>query len=71
MNAELAKRIADLAEGTCKSESELADKFEVDEDQVIEACLDFGIERCMGCGWWCESGELEEVDNEFYCGDCR
>ena len=53
--------IADIgyyALGTCKSEAAIAEHFDIDEDDVPELLLDANVERCPGCDWWHEAGEL-------------
>lgn len=67
-------RIADAALGSCTSVSQLADQFEVDEDEVEERLLDLNVEVCPMCGWWVDSGELIEDDHDDgdpVCDDCR
>lgn len=61
--------------GTCWSEAEIADRFDIDIDDVTEKLLDENIELCPMCGWWHESGELTDVDDPddetIACPDCR
>ena len=74
-----SKQVADYALGTCRSNAEIADRFDLDIDEVEEVLLDANIERCSLCGWWYESGELTpDEDTEEYsddlvglCQDCR
>jgi len=37
---------------------------------IEDRLLDDNIERCQGCEWWFESGELFS-DNEDECGKCE
>lgn len=40
------------------------------EDELLEASVP--IERCKGCDWWFECGELTDDDGEpSDCKDCR
>lgn len=65
--------------GTCMTNSEIAEKFGISEDDVEDYLLNYNVERCSGCGWWFESGELtpdedtEPDDDDLVgkCQDCR
>jgi hypothetical protein len=66
--------IADYAQGTCKSDHEVAETFELSEadaDRLHEKLNDLDIHLCQTCGWWVETGELAETnDGEDRCNDC-
>ncbi len=65
-------RIAQYAVGTADSPGDLAQRFDVDEEDVEEILGDFNVEPCPGCGWWVESGELaDENGDEQHCVSCR
>lgn len=68
MDIKLANKIADFANGTCHSESELAEIFNVTEDEIAKAAEISQIERCQQCDWWDESGAIDE---DGICDDCR
>lgn len=57
--------------GSCSAAHEAAEAFGIDEDQVAEIMRDAGHERCEHCCWWCEDGEIDIVDDEYVCTDCR
>ncbi|MFM9270908.1 hypothetical protein ACJ7V3_11675 [Halomonas elongata] len=65
--------VAYYFEGSCNS----VDAFEDDpdipltDDQVTDILLEKEIEMCSGCGWWLHQADLEEVDGEVLCTDCR
>lgn len=65
--------VAYYFEGSCNT----ADAYESDEDlplseeQVLEILREKEIELCEGCGWWHSSDELDVVDDEYRCADCR
>ena len=65
--------IYDFVIGSCCGETEIAERFDLDIDDVLEVLLDVNIESCSGCGWWFDCGELvdEEGDLTGYCQDCR
>lgn len=74
------KKIIEEVYGTCKSEVEIAEKFEMYPEEVLEILSEENIERCLGCDWWYDSFEL--VDDEYdefstdedltgYCYNCR
>lgn len=64
LNAEL--------EGTCKPLGDVADDWEVPEEKLLEILAESGeVEMCTTCGWWCATYELEIVDDEHTCEDCR
>ena len=61
-------RMARYAVGTADGPGELAERFDVDEDDVEEILADLNVETCPGCGWWVESGELaDENGDEQHC----
>lgn len=59
-------------EGTCMPLGDLADEWDVPEEALLEAIAEAGeVELCTTCGWWCASDELEIIDDEHTCEDCR
>lgn len=61
-------------EGTCMTLETAVEALELDpdvdwEDEILSA----GLELCLGCDWWYESGDLISYDGETigYCGQCR
>lgn len=44
-------------------------------DRASLSCLllDFNVERCPTCGWYCEAGELlgEDSEPDGFCENCR
>lgn len=66
--------VADDVLGTTYSLAYIADKFDVDESDVEEELLDRDVECCPLCGWWTESGDLTDPDDDdapLMCGECR
>lgn len=65
--------------GTCKSiESVLDQDDELDAlrdcsiDDLEDMVISKNVERCDGCDWWFESGDLVDENNEpVGCEDCR
>lgn len=43
------------------------------EELTIEECRDLDdlVVRCDGCSWHVEPSEIEDVNGEQICGDCR
>lgn len=75
MTEEFLHKIADSLSGTCDSiEMVLARMDEESEDydteQIENDLLDHDLERCPGCSWWFECGELFS-DNDKECGKCK
>lgn len=74
---EAMDEIADSIKGTCDSEDKWVEILEdwgfyVDSDDIVDYLLDRNIERCSGCGWWHESHELVNEDNDIVgCEQCR
>lgn len=63
--------IADKVEGTTMSVGEIAERFDLSEDEeTIEVALEEQghINVCPGCGWWWNDSFL---DGEGYCEDCQ
>lgn len=71
------RKLADKLLGTCDSTEAALEYLELDADFDADAAedglLDLNVERCKGCDWWHESGELAgERDGEpGYCDQCR
>ena len=66
--------VSDYLEGTCLSVDAAIEHFElnIDVEDLEDALLDVGLERCSGCGWWMESYELVDDDSEVVgCIQCR
>jgi hypothetical protein len=63
--------IAGEAQGTCKSEIEIAEMFNLSDrqaDRIHEELLDRDVQLCSNCGWWWETSEM--FDGEM-CNDCE
>lgn len=66
-------KVAENLRGTCKSLDEyLGDEFGegvdiMEFDIELLRHLDDQVMECQGCGWWCETHELNE---DQLCDDC-
>lgn len=36
-------------------------------EQLVAEYLD----HCAECGWWCSTDDLNDIDNELYCTECK
>jgi hypothetical protein len=67
-------QLKDKVLGTCDSIDSAIEFLEIDTDAETaeDGLLDRNVERCRGCGWWLESGELDgEREGEIgYCQQC-
>jgi len=67
-------KVYQYLEGTCRTPQNAIDYFDLKctPEEVIDAMLDCNLEMCPGCGWWVESSELiDENDNQVECENCR
>lgn len=74
MKREDAIRLAKHVQGTCLSVEQALETLEIDADadEAEEALEAQNYERCAGCGWWFESSELiDDDDNVVGCDQCR
>lgn len=72
LTLEQKQEISDTANGTSLSECGLAEIFDCTDDEVLDAIVEINeIERCTTCDWWCELHELELINDEHTCEDCR
>lgn len=71
VDASIQIQVEGLLAGSSRPASDAADEFCLDEDQVNQIMADAGHEVCETCGWWCEEDELDVVDDEYVCEDCR
>lgn len=67
MKQELLDEIYGYAQGSCKSEHEIADAFDISVDEVFKAMSTLELEWCATCGWICEFCEFSDGDT---CDDC-
>lgn len=46
-----------------------------DVNDLEDKLLDYEVERCAGCGWWCTTSALAPAadtdDGEGLCDDCK
>lgn len=52
MSSSSWQAVADFVVGTTISPIAIAERFDVDEDDVEFELGKRGIETCTGCGWW-------------------
>jgi hypothetical protein len=72
LTLEQKQKISEAVAGTCMGEHEMADEFDCDYDDILDAIVEIGeVERCTTCGWWCEIHELELVNDEHTCQECQ
>jgi len=72
MTDEQLKMLAENLAGTCDSietglEGLDLDARDFDVTNVEDALLDYNVEICPGCDWWCDSGELHDGEG---CDGC-
>ena len=68
------ERVADRLMGSCANVEDVLDELEIeaDPDEVEAALSGVYVERCPGCAWWMESGELLNDDGDAVgCDQCR
>ncbi len=74
MITQLQQDIAEFLIGTCKAECDAVHAFEehdVTDEDVLDAIIATEIDLCALCGWWHEGFELEVVDDDLVCDECR
>lgn len=72
LTREQEQEIAHALLGTCETGVFQAEEYEVELQDIEEACLNQNVERCPVCDWWCESSELiDEEGNVVGCDQCR
>jgi len=57
--------------GSCQSADDLAEEWEIPITAALDLIAKSEVEQCTTCGWWCDKSELEIVDDEPTCEDCR
>lgn len=68
---QITREIANEIVGTLLSESQIIDKYDLPQDiDVIDKLLDYNIEMCADCGWWCHSYELKLFGSVYMCDAC-
>lgn len=53
--------------GTCAMLEQFATPEEI-ADRAFCAALDEQVMECQCCGWWCESGEMND---DQHCEECQ
>jgi len=74
MTDKLNENVLSYLEGTCNSIEAAIERFDLDAsvEEIESYTLDNNLECCPGCGWWMESHELiDEDDNVVGCDQCR
>lgn len=68
MNEGRIQEIEDELRGTCMSIEEVIDEDSGESAAEVEVLISdrCEIERCDGCGWWCEASEMDDGN----CEDC-
>jgi DNA-directed RNA polymerase subunit RPC12/RpoP len=65
--AEVVDRVAHQGDGMAWA----MNQFDLEVDEVEDIMLDANYERCPGCGWFVECGELVDADDaERECSNC-
>lgn len=78
----LKEQIREYLEGTCQLPGAAIYKFDLDcdDDEITDIMLDFNLELCPTCGWWCECHERIPDDRypnsdgmtpDEHCENCR
>ena len=63
--------LADDALSSSMLDGALCEKHGIDIEELEEALLNMGIERCVDCEWWFESCMLHECkDGRWICPQC-
>lgn len=60
--------------GTCRSLNEHCESYGFSEDDLTDEETDFidsNTFRCEVCDWWCEVDEIEDLDGQEVCTDCK
>lgn len=70
----LAEEVIDRLQGSCDSVESVLDRMDASdvytEDDIIDFILE-KIEMCPECGWWVETWELvDDEDNQVSCDSC-
>lgn len=62
----------DTITGSVLGLESVSEELGVDGDEIEDALLEWGIERCPGCDWYRECIELvDENGDPQLCDDCR
>jgi len=74
LSREELQQVSDELEGTCRSVESVLEQLGLaaDPTEVEDQLVDLNLELCPGCGWWMESSELIDAnDNVVGCDQCR
>lgn len=77
LTPEQVDRLADILDMTCREIVSGLDQMDLDDNDYdvneIEDALMDRIERCEGCDWWHEPGQLDDGEDgePGYCDECR
>lgn len=64
------EEVKDYAVETCRSEGEIAEACEVDEEKILEYLAAAKVSCCATCGWWYDEEDMSEENSELVCPDC-
>ena len=48
----------------------LCEKYELDEDDLLEILMDNDVEACAACGWVVECFDMNSCRGENFCESC-
>lgn len=78
INYEQCRELAERLVGTTLDLDTACEQIGLEEQDASELesmLLDHNVERCQGCGWWCNTSELapdgETDEGEGLCDDCK
>lgn len=74
MSKKLTDKDIDDLTSYADGEGRIRARLKVSGPQLKELALNANVEKCPGCGWWCESHELIPVDSDEpdgKCSNCR
>lgn len=66
--------IVDRCSSYADGEAQVRSKYRLSLERLTEIMLDQGYEKCKGCSWYVECGELTSpIDGELdgHCENCR
>lgn len=73
LTEEQKNNLVEYFEGSCNSayDFEHDEENPISEETVLEVLIEAETELCSACSWWCHQSEMELVDGEPTCDQCR
>ena len=66
----LREGVIDYLEGSSNSAAMAERAFGITEEEVLDICVETGLEQCDCCGWWDRQHYMDNEGGDWLCNTC-